>query len=218
MRRLQLVSLFVVVGFSLAGAFGCADSRSASQESTPLAESESAQSGAEVAGEEPAKQGGDDATTTELSEIDWEAADAYKGLAISRLEAKAREAVERSPVPVLLPDDEDLLDGMHITVGEAWYAASMSGPDHTVVFNGTHRYRDIPGAVDRKEGAHSSTAEETEHMLTRTHGIVTLAFESFGVAYAVDVECENPLENKLCTDDDYVLSLVEEAGVVREDP
>lgn len=147
---------------------------------------------------------------TTLEEVRWEEVDGRRQISTQRLSEQAREVVDDSPVPVLLPDDDLLLASAHITVGDAWYAASMSGDDHTVAINGTHRSHSAPRAGGAKEEDHR---RPEGHTLSRTHGIVTLTFEEFGVAYAIDVECERPLENPLCVDDDYVISLAEGAGI-----
>ncbi len=211
----QRLDIRLLIGLLLAGSFvglSCADSKSAT-----APETDEIESAAEVAERDGPRDGPRRPVhQTWLEDIDWETALQHAALPLARLgDDEARQTAQRSPVPVLLPDDGGLLESAKLTVGEAWYAASMSGDDHTVVFSGTHRVRDIPGAANRKEDAHMPVAERR---LTRTHGIVTVAFEKFGVYYAVDVECENPLENTLCTEDDYVLSLIDDAKVVREAP
>lgn len=184
----------------LACALGCAD------RNTPEAPPETVQAPVEEA--QPTQRPGD---SSRLTEVDWEDARHFHQIALDRLDDGAQKVAADAPVPLLLPDDEQLLGSAHITLGEAWYVASMSGDDHSVVFNGTHRAHEIPGVSGKKEELHQ---RPTEHTITRTHGIVTMTFEEFGVAYAVDVECERPLENELCTGDEYVISLVEGAGVL----
>lgn len=196
MLKISMTSTLLIASFGL---WGCAD-RSVGGESPET----SVQQGVESS--QPVAAGS-------LSEIDREEASSYLRIEPERLSEQAQEAWQRSAVPVLLPDDDDLLESAHITVGPAWYAASMRGADHTVLVNGTNQVHEIPGISGEKEG---EGLLPEGHSLTRTHGIVSLSFEAFGVAYAIDVECENPLENPLCAEDDYVLSLAEGAGVVGE--
>ena len=182
--------------------WGCADR-------TPVEESEQAVQTVEQRESEPEADGDE----TVLEEVDWEEAQRRSAIAAGRLSEQAQKLAADSPVPLLLPDDDELLGSLHLTLGDAWYAASMRGAEHSVVFNGTHRTHRAPKAGGAKEDDHP---REEGHTLTRTHGIVTLTFEEFGVAYAIDVECERPLENRLCVEDDYVLSLAENAGVAGE--
>ena len=187
--------------------WGCADP-------TPSTGSEAAVQEAPIkasAQQQDSEKAKEEGAGTQLEEVDWEEAKSYTELAVDRLSEQAQGVVGDSPVPVILPDDDQLLASAHITVGDAWYEASMQGDGHSVAINGTHRSHSAPGAGGKKEDDHS---QPQGHLLTRTHGIVTLAIEEFGVAYAIDVECENPLENPLCAKDEYVLSIAENAGVV----
>lgn len=187
--------------------WGCADPTPSTGSETAVQEAPIKESAKEQDSEKVEEEGAE----TQLEEVDWEEAKSYAELAVDRLSEQAQGVVGDSPVPVILPDDDQLLASAHITVGDAWYEASMQGERHSVAINGTHRSHSAPGVGGKKEDDHS---QPQEHLLTRTHGIVTLAFEEFGVAYAIDVECENPLENPLCAKDEYVLSIAENAGVV----
>ena len=204
----SLTTLLIVFLASSLFVWGCADP-------TPSTSAETAVQKApvEVTPEvdKASEKNEEEGTETQLEEIRRDEAESYKELAIDRLSEQGQGVVGDSPVPVILPDDDQLLESAYITVGDAWYEASMQGDGHSVAINGTHRSHSAPGAGGKKEGDHS---QPQGHLLTRTHGIVTLAFEEFGVAYAIDVECENPLENPLCAKDEYVLSLAESAGVV----
>ena len=51
-------------------------------------------------------------------------------------------------------------------------------------------------------------------LVTRTHGVVSLSFVDFGVAYSVDVECARPEDDARCTNNDYVLTLAESLAVL----
>ena len=198
-RRLTMSMVFVLL--LAVWATGCAD-RSSSTDNEEEAVQEVTPA--------PEKRAPSDAR---LEEVDWEAADEHLGISNQRLDSSAKAKAEESPVPVLLPDDDELLASAHITVGDAWYTASMSGANHSVVFAGTHRVHDMPGSGKKEE---KDDRRPEAHTLTRTHGIVSLSFESFGVAYAIDVECEEPTKDPLCLEDDYVVSLAEEAGVIRD--
>ncbi len=192
-RRKVLAAFVVAMGVG----WGCADRNSSG-------ESEAQKVKAPV---EPSER----STDSQVGDVDWDDARSHRRISSDRLSEEAAMSVERSSVPVLLPDDDALLEGVHITVGDDWYAASMSNEDHTVLFNGTRRFHQMPGSGGKKEEVDRRPAE---YSISRTHGIVTMTFEDFGVAYSVDVECKMPLENPLCTEDDYVISLVEGAGVV----
>lgn len=198
-RRRPSAWLVGVLILGICTGWGCADRSSSGDDS------------AEATQEVQKSDRSSDKPETRLGDIDWEEAEKYKEIDAKRLDVTAQQQASGAPVPVLLPDDDELLASAHITVGDGWYAASMSGADHTVALRGSHRMHQMPGASGKKEG---DKRRAEEHTLSRTHGIVTLSFESFGVAYAIDVECERPMENPLCVEDDYVFSLAEEAGVL----
>lgn len=147
----------------------------------------------------------------ELDEIRWEETEQYREISAERLSEQAQKAVGEAPIPVLLPDDSTLLGSAYLTVGETWYTASMQGEGITVVVNGSGRSREIPGVTTEKEEKIEGAGD---HILTRTHGIVTLSFKEFGAAYSIDVECGAPMEDKRCTGDDFVIELAEGAGIV----
>lgn len=184
---------------------GCADRNATSSQASNQAETT-----AQLRGEHDGEQRRD----SRLETVDDEAAADHLSIDGDRLSDQAREQVGQSPVPVLLPDDDGLLQNAHLTLGDAWYVASMSDDDHTVVFNGTRRAHLEPRHGAAKEG--HDEGRDIDHNLTRTHGIVSLSFEAFGVAYAIDVECAKPLHDERCTENDYVISMAEEAGLVEE--
>lgn len=149
-----------------------------------------------------------------LDEIRWTEVQGHREIGADRLSEQAQQVVKESPIPVLLPDDDGLLGSAYLTIGESWYTASMKGAGVTVVVNGSGKSREIAGVTTDKEG---DGPTKGDHILTRTHGIVTLSFQEFGAAYSIDVECEAPMEDSRCTGDDFVINLAEEAGVVRRE-
>ena len=147
----------------------------------------------------------------EDTEIQWDQADRYTPISPALLNDEAARAGQDAPLPVLLPVDPDLLASAVITVGESWYTASMRTSELTVLFKGSAAGREVPGLGTNKEGDQPSS---DDHVLTRTHGIVTLTFQEFGAAYSIDVECARPMEDSRCTADDYIIELAETAGVL----
>lgn len=142
-------------------------------------------------------------------EIHWDEAEQYPPISPDLLSEEAREAAAQASLPVLLPNDAELLAGAFFTTGDTWYTASMRTDEITLVFKGSSASRNLPGIGTNKEGD-----QPPGHVLTRTHQIVTLAFREFGAAYAIDIECARPTEDPRCTEDSFIIELAETAGIV----
>jgi len=109
-----------------------------------------------------------------------------------RLPATLREAIDRSPVPVLVPNDVDWLARARVFTagpqGPGYSLAAGRGEQHLSVMasrvatllphvghhRGKHRIRGVDGFVGENEGIH--TASWIEH----------------GVAYSAELECAAP--------------------------
>lgn len=146
----------------------------------------------------------------EVHAPDWAAAARAPGLDPGALGDRALAELKGSPVPLLVPDRAELLEGARITTGEHWAAASLQGPGHTVYLQGT-RVRHVAPKIELDEPGDALTRKE--HVVSRTHGVVTLAFERFGVGYHIDVECAAPMEDERCTEGAYVRELYDALAV-----
>lgn len=143
-----------------------------------------------------------------VAEVDWEGAASTDRLEEGLMSAANRERLAKSPVPALVPERPELLESAAVTSGEHWYAVAMSGGEHNVHVTGTRLVFDSPTV-----GADEEAMAGGDFRITRNHGIVTLSFEAHGVAYSLDVECERPLDDERCTDNDYAVSLAESMAV-----
>jgi hypothetical protein len=163
------------------------------------------------AAERQAKQAYREPGSTEEMEIDWTDAASHPRADASSLSEEARAAVDAATLPVLLPRDASLLTGAVVTRGPTWYAASLHPAGHHITINGRKLAVHQPAlANDVPEDERRQPGETT---LSRTHGIVSVAFDAFGASYTLDVECEAPTSDERCTQDDYALSLVRDLGV-----
>ena len=75
---------------------------------------------------------------TQIADIDWESADRAAVLS-ARLSDTSRETLRRARVPVLLPDEPELLDSATFTSQAHWYAAAMESDGVSVYVSGTRR-------------------------------------------------------------------------------
>ncbi len=163
------------------------------------------------AAERQAKQAYREPGSTEVQAVDWTDAASHPRADISSLSEDARVAVESAPLPVLLPRDPALLTGAVITRGPTWYAASLHPAGHHITIHGRTLAVHQPALA--AEVPEDRRRQPGETSLTRTDGIVNVAFEAFGVSYMLDVECEAPATDTRCTEDDYAESLVRDLGV-----
>lgn len=138
----------------------------------------------------------------EVQDVDWDDV-GHKELEPGRLPVEEAAKVAELEVPVLVPD-VDFLDTAFFTRGEHWYTVDLKGPGHSLVMQGTRAaFKHDLGLTDEQR---ESVANFTVY---RSHGIATLAFNHFGVAYAIDVECDQPFKDARCTRDDYLLEIAE---------
>lgn len=70
----------------------------------------------------------------ELS-VDWQAAAEHPPLVTDQLSDEQQQAINEAAVPVLLPDDPQMLSDTVLTNGEYYYAASMSEDDVSILAN-----------------------------------------------------------------------------------
>lgn len=150
---------------------------------------------------------GDDAATASFKTIepDWEAAALAERLSPERVSEDVRKQAEASPVPVLVPDDDALLATLQLTTGPTWYGAAMRGDDFSVVIHGTNAQHSLPGGgLKEKPDPHAGRP-----VLSRTHAIVNVAFQAYGVAYSLDIDCQDPMNNPRCAEDAFAWELVE---------
>lgn len=138
-----------------------------------------------------------------MQPVDWVAAGQEPKLDLSRLPEAERSKLTDVDLPALIPD-VDFLSSAFIVAGPHWYSARMKAADHSIYIQGNR------AAFQHDFGLTDEQKKSVENFTVyRTHAIPTLAFNRFGVAYTIDVECMRPLEDRRCTDDDYVLSIAE---------
>ena len=141
--------------------------------------------------------------SAEQSVVEWDKAIKYPRLDVERLSESQRRSVRRAPVPVLLPDRDDLLQAAEITTGGYFYAAQMHKEDISVFLNGASK-------VIRARGAPEPPAlGDPELTVKRGEGIVRLSFKAFGVHYDLEVSCPDPDNDSRCAEDAYVLDLAD---------
>jgi hypothetical protein len=161
-----------------------------------------------AAAEEDAKRQWRDPGTTEMMEVSWADATRHRRVDATPLPAQERAKLASISLPVLLPADASLLGRAVLSHGSGWYAASLHGDRHHIALHGTHLAVHHPELRAELEGV-----ELPPVRIARTHGIVTASFEAFGASYAVDVECDAPMSDPRCTDDEYVRTVVDGLGV-----
>ncbi len=119
------------------------------------------------------------------------------------------EEIEAVELPVLLPDDAELVEALFFVGADNFYTATVhvddevGEQDHMIVIQGSRMVEEAPGHGEMRhelgDGYH----------ITRIHKIPTLKMERFGISYQVHVECNRPHENRRCTEDDYIESIAD---------
>jgi hypothetical protein len=137
--------------------------------------------------------------------VDWQAASEHPPLVTSQLSDEQKQAINEAPVPVLLPDNPQLLGNAVLTNGEYYYAASMSEDDVTILVNGAARIM----RVKEMDYPEPPVYGDSELPVNRANGIVEINFRAFGIYYDVVVECDDHQNDTRCTDDHFALELVD---------
>lgn len=140
--------------------------------------------------------------------VDWAAA---RAATVPGLPAKLRPAVDAIALPVLLPRAPALLAGARLVAGAGWYAASMDAGGAQVTLHAFGRAHVRPELLAEQKAAGFGTGAPR---ISRTEGIVSLAFERFGVAYTLDVECQAPTTDPRCADGLFLMEVLDDLAVL----
>jgi len=147
---------------------------------------------------------------TTQSEVRWPSAATLDRAALAALSEEARAAAERSPVPVLAPRLAAVAGAAKVIASEHWYSLSAREDGLTVSLMGTriaHEHSSIQpvrGKVDLRG---------QKGFVTQNEGIWSAAWIENGVAYSLDLECDDPAEAR-CQDDALLRVLVEDLAYV----
>lgn len=141
--------------------------------------------------------------------VDQEEVSAFTRLNTA-LNDNQREAIDRSPVPVLVPDRPDLLTNARFMAGPVWYAVSIVQDGHGISIHASNRAYQVEGI---SEGSDKSPREDHGYHLTRSEGIPSITFPAFGIAYMIRIVCDVPFQDPRCEEDDYILSLADAMAV-----
>jgi hypothetical protein len=117
---------------------------------------------------------------------------------------EARAAIARSPVPVLAPTRVRIASPT-LVVESAYYALSGKDGGATIAIQGTRpalRYENLPPVPGNRE------LRGLRGFVGVNEGIRTATWMEHGVAYSVDVECQDARDER-CTSEIYLLELVE---------
>lgn len=156
-------------------------------------------------GEPAAKVAEPQQTNVEIAKVTWPNAGTIDRLALAALPTDARSNVGKSPVPVLVPNDAQLLSTALVSLGDDWYACNTKLEGLTINVQGnraSHAYDDLP----KLEGTRS--IRTSKGFVTTNEGIEVASWMENGVAYAVDVECADR-DDARCLSDDFVLQTAE---------
>jgi hypothetical protein len=137
------------------------------------------------------------------SVVEWKKALKHPRLDTTRLSEFQKRYVRRSPVPVLLPDRDDLVETAAISTGGYFFAASMAEDDVSISVIGVSKVILAPGVPE------PPALGDEELTVNRSEDGVGVSFKAYGVYYDLDVECVDPVNDPRCAEDAYTLELAE---------
>jgi hypothetical protein len=125
--------------------------------------------------------------------------------AVAMMPGAAQAALASVEVPVLAPNDQDVLQRAQIIPGNRFYSLTSRTPELTVTVQGSPLDRDTPAVV--KAPVAPRVVGERQVTTSVSEGIRYATWVERGVAYSIDIECSKPSDPR-CAAEDYVLSLV----------
>ncbi|HYE44932.1 MAG TPA: hypothetical protein VEA44_04070 [Caulobacter sp.] len=142
--------------------------------------------------------------------VDWQAATvATRRAANQSLGRVDRAAVDRTAVPILLPDDAALLANARLYSFGDYYSLTADLPGAGVSFTGTTAVVALP---DRSPLRIDATAPELLTVQRTVDGQLA-SFVRFGVLYTVELRCDDPADPR-CRNEALVRQLVASANRV----
>jgi hypothetical protein len=197
-----------------------------------------AAAGCNAAGEGEGAGVGTPAATTALGTagpshtVAWPAAAVLDRTAAARLSVRAAGVVKRSPVPALVPKDAALTPLLVATSGEHFFAFSVRHDGVTLSLHATARVAHTlpiespnagqPGSVPHLDAFPGSRAVRgVRGLVSQNEKIWTVTWIEGGVAYALDLECDDTRDRR-CSDEAHLLdrvgglAYVGGAGALRE--
>ncbi|MEN0067772.1 MAG: hypothetical protein AAGA48_36925 [Myxococcota bacterium] len=132
-----------------------------------------------------------------LDPIDWVQALKRERIDKAFVTEDVDKALQKSGVPVLLPNEPALLGDIQVFSGEGWYTATLGDAEHQVLIRGSRAAH----SVDFTEEERSRMGKRDEVTFTRTEGIVTASFSLFGAAYNLEIECTKGPNAPACADE-----------------
>lgn len=147
-----------------------------------------------------------------------EAASEHPRIALRMLPNALASAIEETPLPVLIPSEralqnDEAYEGANFIGAERWYSVSFSFDDGLSL-----ELRGVSAARDHQGYEPPESAALEGPTLSRTHGIVDLTFSRFGIGYALQIECAEPLSDPRCAKEDFVQGVFESLLLVERAP
>ncbi|MDP3279126.1 MAG: hypothetical protein Q8Q09_28295 [Deltaproteobacteria bacterium] len=123
-----------------------------------------------------------------------------------RLAPASRDALTRSPLPVLLFANPALVAETTATSGPAWYALSVRDGERTIALHVVH---ETPSRDGSPPLGHDLRVRRAPAMVLYNEGVRSVTWSESSATYALEIECARPFEDTACTDRAYVMALAE---------
>ncbi len=146
-----------------------------------------------------------DSVAVPAATVVWPSASEISQATLFKLPTQAREVVARSPVPVLVVDDDRMLARATVMAKPHWYALSTQVDDVTVSLHATRAVRRYPHIQVKPRPVEWSVRGRAARV-SNNEGIWSVAWREGIVAYSLDVECANPTAPR-CSDPSYLMQL-----------
>lgn len=127
----------------------------------------------------------------------WPAATTTDHATREQLTPRARAAVDRSPVPVLVPADPAWLASVAVFTSDAGYALAAHDGELGLTLQAS-RIATLIAGVGHARGHHRMRG--VDGFISANDGIRTAAWIEHGVAYSLDLECHEP-DGPGCSDE-----------------
>lgn len=178
----------------------------------PLLLAQSNEPGAPAPGAAPPRN-----ASTRALPIDWSKAQEDRRATLQRGEAPrlvrvTPQQLDAAHLPVLLPNTNEMRASGLVFPSPNSYAATVNLPDATVEVFGSSRAAALaPGAEKDLKGHMKPTA--AGYLVNDTEYGQEIAFNRYGIAYAIMITCKAPRTDVRCTKPEFLTALADQMAM-----
>jgi len=127
-----------------------------------------------------------------------------------------RKAIDQVQLPVLLPSDPDLHEGLRFFPNRELYVLSSKSTNLAFTLSGSARAFHLPEGMAKTlspQGGLKSRIPADGILIEQTESGIDASFTRYGVPYSISVECAGGAKDPRCADGAYIRGLIARMAV-----